>query len=149
MKEIKIKIPEGYEIDKENSTFEKIVFKEIFQKYPKSIEDVKGRAWYISSGGTLNYAPNFYKYNLSTEKRAKAFLALMQLVELRDAWNQVDEGKDFVYGGCNYVIDFFDDKLQSNVATYSHCVLHFRKEKTRDKFIIEFKELIEEAKELI
>ncbi len=26
-KELKIQIPEGYEIDKENSTFEKIVFK--------------------------------------------------------------------------------------------------------------------------
>ena len=27
MKEFKIEIPEGYEIDKEKSTFEKIVFK--------------------------------------------------------------------------------------------------------------------------
>jgi len=30
-KELKIQTPEGYEIDKENSTFEKIVFKNTYQ----------------------------------------------------------------------------------------------------------------------
>ena len=37
-KEIKINIPDGYEIDKEKSTFEKIVFKkvELVNKAPSS-----------------------------------------------------------------------------------------------------------------
>lgn len=35
-KEFKIQMPEGYEIDKENSTFEKIVFKKIEKELPKS-----------------------------------------------------------------------------------------------------------------
>jgi tRNA A22 N-methylase len=35
-KEIKITIPEGYEIDKQKSTFEKIVFKKKDNKYPKT-----------------------------------------------------------------------------------------------------------------
>ena len=35
-KELQIQIPEGYEIDKENSTFEKIVFKK---------KDTKPRSW--------------------------------------------------------------------------------------------------------
>ena len=35
-KELKITIPEGYEIDKDNSTFEKIVFKK---------KDTKPRSW--------------------------------------------------------------------------------------------------------
>ena len=35
-KELKITIPEGYEIDKEKSTFEKIVFKK---------KDTKPRSW--------------------------------------------------------------------------------------------------------
>ena len=34
-KELKIEVPDGYEIDKKNSTFEKIVFKKK-HTYPKS-----------------------------------------------------------------------------------------------------------------
>lgn len=37
-KELKIQVPEGYEIDKENSTFENIVFKR--KELPKSWEDL-------------------------------------------------------------------------------------------------------------
>ena len=39
-KEMKIQVPEGYEIDKENSTFEKIVFKKVENELPKSWEDL-------------------------------------------------------------------------------------------------------------
>ena len=35
-KEMKIQVPEGYEIDRKNSTFEKIVFKKIEKELPKS-----------------------------------------------------------------------------------------------------------------
>lgn len=38
MKEVKITPPEGYEIDKEKSTFEEIVFKPIENDFPKSWE---------------------------------------------------------------------------------------------------------------
>jgi hypothetical protein len=38
MKEFIIECPSGYEIDKEKSTFEKIVFKEIGVKFPESAE---------------------------------------------------------------------------------------------------------------
>ena len=40
-KEINISIPEGYEIDKEKSTFEKIVFKKIENKLPMSFDEMK------------------------------------------------------------------------------------------------------------
>ena len=39
-KELKIQVPEGYEIDKENSTFEKIVFKKVENELPKSWEEL-------------------------------------------------------------------------------------------------------------
>lgn len=35
MKELKIEIPKGYEIDKEQSTFEKIIFKKIKLNFRK------------------------------------------------------------------------------------------------------------------
>lgn len=43
-KKLKINIPEGYEIDRENSTFEEIIFKKIenpFSKLPKTWEEYK------------------------------------------------------------------------------------------------------------
>ena len=59
MKELKIEIPDGYEIDKENSTFEKIVFKPL-NPYPKTWEEcidilnsLKTRFCYITSGSEL------------------------------------------------------------------------------------------------
>ena len=46
MKTLKIETPEGYEIDKENSTFEKIVFKEVKSEYPLSVNNIPNRYWY-------------------------------------------------------------------------------------------------------
>lgn len=41
-KEMKIQVPEGYEIDREKSTFESIVFKKVEEKdLPKRWEDLK------------------------------------------------------------------------------------------------------------
>ena len=45
-KHIKIEIPEGYEIDKDKSTFEKIVFKEKI-KYPTEIPEINN---YLRNG---------------------------------------------------------------------------------------------------
>lgn len=60
MKEIKIEVPEGYEIDKENSTFEIIKFKEK-SKLPMSwteLGDITG--YYIDSTSSLK---NCYGYS--------------------------------------------------------------------------------------
>ena len=43
-RKLKINIPEGYEIDKEKSTFEEIIFKKVedpFAKLPKTWEEYK------------------------------------------------------------------------------------------------------------
>lgn len=40
-KELKIQVPVGYEIDKENSTFEKIIFKKDEKWLPKTWEDLQ------------------------------------------------------------------------------------------------------------
>ncbi len=40
MKEIKISPPEGFEIDKENSTFELIKFKQLEKKFPESWDNL-------------------------------------------------------------------------------------------------------------
>ena len=73
-KEIKITAPEGYEIDKENSTFECIKFKEIENKYPTSVKEISNRQYYIDSSGDINRTNNFDDINqVFSAKRAEAF----------------------------------------------------------------------------
>ena len=95
-KKLKINIPEGYEIDKEKSTFEEIVFKKIedpFSKLPKTWEEYKS----CSRDDTSYFFCNPLKsikaslfsgvYNeFSTEERVEQYVALGRLLQLRDYW---------------------------------------------------------------
>ena len=90
-KELKIEVPQGYEIDKEKSTFEKIVFKKIPEN-PKTWEEYCK----LTKGSCSNYATTtnmVYKdkhtgtYNeFTTKERAEQFIALGKLLQLRDYW---------------------------------------------------------------
>ena len=90
-KELKIEVPQGYEIDRHKSTFEKIVFKKIPDN-PKTWEDYCK----LTKGSYSNYASTtnmVYKdrhtgaYNeFTTKERAEQFIALGKLLQLRDYW---------------------------------------------------------------
>lgn len=85
-KEIKINIPEGYEIDKENSTFECIKFKKKQINIWKDLKNITGV--YISTFSRFNQIknPGYSTYvNLNvfkSEKYAKSALALAQISQL-------------------------------------------------------------------
>lgn len=100
-KEIKIQIPEGYEIDKEKSTFEKIIFKKK-SKMPKSWEEycelqVKSDSvgYYFKNDEVTNafwhHMQNMdcWKDVLPTEQLAGRFVAYMQLMSLRHSWIEI------------------------------------------------------------
>jgi hypothetical protein len=148
-KQIKIEVPQGYEIDKEKSTFENIILKPIEKKLPLSVEEIPNRPYYISSHGIVTiYVSEPTKNHLSTENRAKAFLALMQLVELRDAWNgewRADWDNNFR----KYIIEVINDKITLGMYFTSQKVLHFKTEELAEKFATQFEDLINEAKELL
>ena len=89
-KELKIEVPQGYEIDRQKSTFEKIVFKKIPDN-PKTWEDYCS----LMKGKTIHYPDYYYiilrsfedAYNMfATEERARQFIALGKLLQLRDYW---------------------------------------------------------------
>ena len=86
----KIEIPEGYEIDKVNSTFELIKFKK--QKYPQNINDVKDRLWFIGAKGHISQSnlAGIDLNNMFTEQDCEEHLALIQLDMLCQAWNKID-----------------------------------------------------------
>lgn len=95
--ELKITIPEGQEIDwQESAKQEKIVFKKKDTK-PRSweeyCEDFKGQYYYIqdnidniATSFTTNGLVSAYKNYVPSKELAEAFLAMMQLMSLRQAW---------------------------------------------------------------
>ena len=88
-KELRIQVPDGYEIDKENSTFEKIVFKrkkdQIWAQLGATIS-----GYYINEDSEIIDRPRsdqyYYgssNYNIfATEKQAKSALAMARISQI-------------------------------------------------------------------
>lgn len=154
--ELKIQVPQGYEIDKENSTFEKIIFKQIEKKLPMSFSEIgELNGCFIDSDSHIielrraYYSDNEKNTNIWKFKElAKASLALNQLIWLRDSWNDgwVADKEKYEY---IYCITFTNDGLNiSGWNTYKF-VLSFKDYETATKFAKQFKSLILEAKPLL
>ena len=126
-KQIKIEVPQGYEIDKEQSTFENIILKPIEVKLPLSVFEIP---------------------NIDTAKYRDAFEALGQLVHLRDAWNG-DWKADWEDKEKKYCIYFYGNKMDITGFINGSCPLHFKTRELAEKFAEQFKDLINEAKELL
>ena len=104
MKEFKIEVPEGYEIDKEKSTFEKIVFKSVEKKYLTWDEiqfiNCEGniKQYYIDDisiiGSTRAGDCKYSKNQVPSESDAKRMLALSQALVIADYYNTLDESKE-------------------------------------------------------
>lgn len=94
-KELKIQVPKGYEIDKENSTFECIKFKPI--KKDITYGDVCERIfddngfYILEVGGIKEAASLFYnddKNNATNRKQLERILALNQLLNIAEYYNK-------------------------------------------------------------
>lgn len=152
-KKLKINIPEGYEIDRENSTFEEIVFKKVedpFSKLPKTWEE-----YYKHTKNSPSYYWNnccktivvtsvftgFYN-EFSTEERVKQYVALGKLLQLRDYWvGDWKRNSDNIYIIYKNVI---------MVAMHnSDFPLTFPTRKMAEKFKNCFEDLIKEAYPLV
>lgn len=92
MKTFEIEIPKGHEIDKENSTFEKIVFKEVNGR-AMSWGDLRGVPGFCINEDSeiykVAYLPFYDKSDKNifpTRQDAESSLALAQLLQLRKNW---------------------------------------------------------------
>ena len=113
-KEVKINIPEGYEIDKENSTFECVKFKPIkkYIAYKDVCDNIfaKNYGYYISPSGnicdTLLKGLVYSEDNAPNKKQLERLLALNQLMNIAYYYN------DKQYMRVGYYIDYdkLDDK---------------------------------------
>ena len=160
-KELKIQIPEGYEIDKDNSTFEKIVFKKKNTK-PRSWKEYyeqqianKKHGYYIDDEDCSSVSVvwnelaevNKWKNVLPSEELAEAFLAMMQLMSLRQAW--IGDWEPDWKDSTNWCIIFRMGVLEVDFFNYTAHPLSFQTEEIAEDFMNCFKDLLEIAKPLI
>lgn len=119
-KELKINIPEGYEIDKENSTFECIKFKPI-KKYI-TYEDICNNifaekyGYYIGPSGNIwDISLEEFTYdanNAPNKKQLERLLALNQLMNIAYYYNHhkyVEKGYIIAYNREGYCYEVMDD----------------------------------------
>lgn len=136
-KEIKITLPEGYEIDKENSTFDCIKFKPIKRWRDKENNTFNG--FYIGHECSIipvtKYRNVVRNHNIfATEKQAKSALAMAQISQIManderfggvvtdEEWNNQNTIK-YIIERQNYNI-----KKTSAIACYSFLAFHTLKQ---------------------
>lgn len=146
-----VTIPEGFEIDKENSTFEKIVFKKIESKYPKDWKGAfKGKGiegFWIDRASEIAHAgctarleeANVFK----TKKQAESALAYAQLTQLmalpcyngdwEAGWNGVTQ---------NHVIERYGNEISKDYYSKAFSPIAFKSKEIRDAFMENHVELL-------
>jgi len=160
METMEIIIPDGYEIDHDNSNNYTIKFKKI--EKPVDPIELLPNCWadlcYID-GAYIGTDCRVYKSNkvntlsdrrdiLPTIELAEAVLALCQLLQLRDRWNgdwKADETESFAR--CSIVNR--RGEVKKNIFTEINSPITLATEKLCDKFLVTFKDLLETAKPLL
>ena len=139
---------------KEEIDLVKSKYPKLFQKKWDDFGTVDG--YYIDySSNVRKIYINACKYNrniIPTEKEANAILALMQLIQWRDKANgqKLEEWCDWNSAAqIKYCIYKFKNNIDRNNYIYYNCILAFKTEEIRDQFMIDHKNLIEEAKILL
>lgn len=153
IKNLKIQIPKGYEIDVDNSTFHNIVFKKK-PEHPRTWEEfceqnsVNNPEYYIM-GYTSVFPRNrdFFvdKTLLSTKEDAEAHLALIQLHRLRDVYRQ--GWVKYSDGHCYNIVSGYNGLYISDCGKQRF--LSFQSQEVAEEFLKNFRELIIKAGDLI
>ena len=158
MKEVKIKIPDNCELVKDGDSY---VVREKKQNPPRSWEEFcercpkkTGEAFIISTSEIFVYdLPSIRdekrdKNICSSKEEAEAFLALMQLRQLRKAW--VGDWEHTKYNGDDYAyIVNIKNKLGVGHLVSTNSILTFPTEEMAKDFLICFGDLCETAKILL
>lgn len=159
MNEVKIQIPDNCELIKDGNTY---VVKERKQTPPRSWEEfckrypIKKGETFIDTCGNIQARTTESERHICvsrnwcvSKEEAEAFLALMQLRQLRKAWiGDWKQPKGKSIGAITYSID--EDKIVVSYLTFwSNIILSFPTQLMANEFLGCFKDLCETAKILL
>lgn len=153
-KSIEITPPEGYEIDKEKSSFEKIVFKKKSEGIEVSNKHVSGYYYGVGHDDIRESSlycladPSLTKFYSASEKVARSNIAKNRIShilkyderfggEITDSeWENERKTK--------YAIIRLENKISTSCNTSTYRYLVFHTEKQRDLFLKEYEDLIKD-----
>lgn len=159
-KHIKIEVPEGYEIDWENSekSGNEIKFKKKKSSYPENYFDLmqletsrsQNILHYVDVQGVPQRASNTSEHLLGVTdfKQAEAISALLTLIRFRNAW-WGDWRPDWNTPTLKFTIQNIFGLVKYDYSTKNSRILSFPTAEQRDAFYKTFSQLIEKAKEFL
>lgn len=149
-KEFKVVIPEGMEIDKDNSTFECIKFKPR-DKQVKTWDDLKEvSGYYIEDDSSITgtkseYIESIDKNVAATEKHCKMMLAIAQISQLMPYYGGEITDEEWKNSSIfKYVIFRMNDGINSSVNHIIYNFLAFHTEYQRDEFLKNNEQLVKD-----
>lgn len=152
-KEIKISVPDGYEIDKKNSTFECIKFKPVVKKWRDNKDELL-EGYFIDQVSRIQHVPPCYNNTFNnnifvTEKHAKSALAMAQISQIM--------ANDKRFGGAITDEEWANEDIVkyciireygSSIMFYTHFrayeFLTFHTKEQRELFLKENKDLVKD-----
>ena len=147
-------IPENFKIDRIEGDKIFLKRKECFPKTWEECVEMLKNCEYIDGSSNIHELifeiddVNFRDKNTLPLDYGEPVLALMQLLVCREVYRQGWK-PDLTTSEPKYIITVINGKIDtSKNHTYSR-ILSFQSEEIRDKFLENFRDLIEEAKELI
>ena len=155
-KTIQIIVPEGYEVDKEKSSFEKIVFRALRDELPKKWEELGSIGGYwiedgeeVVTAGVSVRTSHISRGTFPSKEEAEASIALAQLCQLRDRYNGGWKPDWSNSTEVKYCIYFTYGKVTMTPLYKTHKTLRFYTRELADEFMENFSDLIEKAKPLL
>ena len=154
-KEIKITPPEGFEIDKENSTFDCIKFKPIKKKRWRDNENIILTGYCMTFGSSISEVTIDSKfrnikgnYNVfATEKQAKSALAMARISQIMandERFGGVVTDEEWYSNETKYIIRREANKLFISITAYGYFFLAFHTGEQRDLFLKENEDLVKD-----
>ena len=146
-KYFKVECPEGYEIDKENSTWDNICFKKIEQEV-RSWDDLIGKnipatqVWVRNSDSNIIIEDHYpkitkgHRFEFIDKKHAKSALAMAQISQLLPYFGGEVTDEEWKHrSATKYTISRTDWGITKGGNTVCHYLLAFHTEEQRDNFL--------------
>ena len=150
-------VPEGYELDKDQSTETKVVLKKIennkrADSWKEYCDMMKGKDSYVvdmyGNVRTTTFSDAPVVGEFEDKEGARVFAAFSKLIKLRKNW--VGDWKpDWKDKGWKFTITSFEGQVVIGDSKYSGCPMTFPTAAMRDEFHATFKDLLEIAKPLL
>lgn len=151
-KEIKITPPEGYEIDKENSTFDCIKFKRVVKRW-RDNKNALFVGYLINDDCRIILTTHCYNNKINgnvfaTEKQAKSALAMAiisQIMANDERFGGVVTDEEWQSGeSLRYTIERHKNEITTSNCYYNYTFLAFHTREQRNLFLIENEDLVKD-----